>query len=471
MVEFIQKNKIWIAIAAAVLIIAAVLVFRHAGSGSLNEGTAYVETVENLTGQNASLGMINRYSGVIEPQGTWSVSKNSDVDVKEIYVSEGDEVEEGQVLFVYDTTKYEEDLKQAEIDLERLHNEYDSTVEAIAQLEKEKRDASSSEQANYTVQIKEQNLSLKDKELDIEMKEAEIEKLESNIENAEVESGIDGVVKSINEGGSSTSGSGDNSFITVMKVGNYRVKGTVNEQNVGDLYVDAPIIVHSRVNDKTWKGKIVKIDTENPMTSEGGNFMGSNSDSNKSSRYPFYVELDSSDGLIDLGQGEEGASEGIWLPAYMVDRSDPDHPFVWKDSHGKLVRQEVTISEVREELGKVKISEGLTLQDSICIPDPSLSVGMKTAPMSEKPAEEVGEMNDSVEVSPAQTDGMPADMEGSPEGGEVPAGTEESPEGGEAPANTEGASEGEQGSSEDTGALQEDVGAGSGILDKFGGQE
>ena len=105
MVEFIQKNKIWIAIAAAVLIIAAVLVFRHAGSGSLNEGTAYVETVENLTGQNASLGMINRYSGVIEPQGTWSVSKNSDVDVKEIYVSEGDEVEEGEVLFVYDTTK------------------------------------------------------------------------------------------------------------------------------------------------------------------------------------------------------------------------------------------------------------------------------------------------------------------------------------------------------------------------------
>ena len=423
MAEYIHKNKKWIAIMAALLVIAAVLGFRYTGAVSSNEGTAYVETVGNLTGQNASLGMINRYPGVIEPQGTWSVSKNSDAGVKEIYVKEGDDVEEGQVLFVYDTAKYEEDLKQAEIDLERLSNEYDSTVEAVAQLEKEKKQASSSEQAGYTIQIKEQNLSIKDKELDIEMKEAEIEKLEDNIENAEVTSGIDGVVKSINEGGSSSSGTGDNSFITVMKVGTYRVKGTVNEQNISDLYVDAPVIVHSRVNEKFWKGKISKIDTENPTTSDGGDLKGMNSDSSKSSRYPFYVELESSDGLImgqhvyvepDLEQGEMIISEGIWIPDHMVDRTDPDHPFVWKDSHGKLVKQEVTISETREELGKVKISEGLDLEDSICIPEPALSVGMKTAPMSEKPAEKIPESgDDSMEVdgtgeAAEQTEGQSA---------------------------------------------------------------
>ena len=246
--------------------------------------------MENLTGQNASLGMINRYAGIIEPQGTWSVAKNSDVDVKEILVSEGDSVEEGEVLFIYDTSKYEEDLQQAQIDLERLHNEYDSAEETIAQLKKEKNSASSSEQANYTIQIKEQNLALKDKELDIEMKEAEIEKLESNIENAEVKSGIDGVVKSINENGNSGN-SNDNSFITVMKVGTYRVKGTVNEQNIGDLYVDAPVLVYSRVNDDMWKGTIVKIDTENAISSDSGGFVGSGSSDSKSSSYPFYVDI------------------------------------------------------------------------------------------------------------------------------------------------------------------------------------
>ena len=144
MTVFIQKNIRWIVIAAAALLIAAILIIRIRGSGNLIDGTAYVETVENLTGQNAALGMINRYSGIIESQGTWSVSKNNDVDVKEIFVSEGEEVEEGQALFVYNTSKYEEDLRQAEIDLERIHNEYDSTAEAISQLEKEKKNVSSS---------------------------------------------------------------------------------------------------------------------------------------------------------------------------------------------------------------------------------------------------------------------------------------------------------------------------------------
>ncbi len=394
MTEFVQKYKIWIAAAAIIVIAAAAFLFRQAGARGTEGGTAYVETVANLTGQNASLGMINRFAGIIEAQGTWSVNKNADAEIEEIYVSEGEEVEEGQALFVYSTTKYEEDLQQARIDLERLHNEYDSTVETIAQLEKEKKSASSSEQANYTVQIKEQNLTLKDKDLDIQMKEKEIEKLEDNIENAEVKSGIAGVVKSINESGSS-SGNGDNSFITVMKVGTYRVKGTVNEQNIGDLYIDAPVLVHSRVNDSVWRGKITKIDTENALTNDNAGYGTGNSES-RSSKYPFYVELENSDGLImgqhvyiepDLEQGEESTGEGIWLASYMVDQTDPEHPFVWKDVRGRLQKQEVTISEVREELGRVKISEGLSPEDSICIPDGTLTPGMKTAPMSEKPEE------------------------------------------------------------------------------------
>ena len=327
------------------------------------------------------------------------------------YVSEGDSVEEGDVLFEYDTQKYEEDLQQAEIDLERLENDYESTQEAIAQLEKEKRDASSSEQANYTIQIKEQNLGLKDKEIDIEIKKSEIEKLEDNIDNAEVKSGIDGIVKSINESGSDNVGSGNSdAFITIMKVGTYRIKGTINEQNIGDLAVDSAVLVHSRVNNKVWKGKVTKIDVENAISSENNAFTSSGGE-NKSSKYPFYVELENSEGLImgqhvyvelDLGQEDGDNSGGIWIGSYMVDRTDPDHPFVWKDKGGKLAKQEVTIGEEREDIGKVCITSGLALTDSICFPDESLREGMKTAPMSEKPDEDAEETGEAGEVEEEQ---------------------------------------------------------------------
>ena len=226
------------------------------------------------------------------------------------------------------------------------------------------------------------------------MKKAEIDKLEDNIDNAVVVSGISGIVKKINNGDSSGTGSDDNSFITVMKVGNYRIKGTVNEQNIGELTTGAAVLVHSRVNDRTWKGTITKIDTENAVNPQNSGYFYVSSEDTKSSKYPFYVELEDSEGLIlgqhvyvepDLGQDDEDNSPGIWLASYMVDQSDPAHPFVWKDAGGKLKKQQVTITDTMEEIGKVKISEGLELTDSIAIPDGTLSEGMKTAPMSEKP--------------------------------------------------------------------------------------
>ena len=142
---------------------------------------------------------------------------------------------------------------------------------------------------------------------------------------------------------------------------------------------------------------ITKIDTENAINSENGGYFYSGSEETRSSKYPFYIELDNSEGLIlgqhvyvepDLGQNDEDGSPGIWLAGYMVDQSDPDHPFVWKDVNGRLRKQEVAVDETREEIGKVRITEGLTIEDSICMPEEGLKEGMKTLPMSEKPAEE-----------------------------------------------------------------------------------
>jgi HlyD family secretion protein len=185
-------------------------------------------------------------------------------------VTVGQKVKKGDPLFTYDTDKYNDNLAQAQIDLERLNNEKDSINATIAELQKQQKKAKAAEQANYTIQIQEQQLAEKQKELDIQSKQADIDKLNDNIAHATVTSEIDGVVKTIRSGtsnaGASLSGTQDNSFLTVMKSGDYRIKGSINEQNISQIAEGSPMLAVSRTDSSaTWRGTVSKIDTSNPV--------------------------------------------------------------------------------------------------------------------------------------------------------------------------------------------------------------
>lgn len=388
-----KKRKIIVLCAVAAVAVAVGFLIWHAvnrGSGGKDD-KAYVEKVSVLAGNNTQ---INRYAGVVEPQETWSVPQNPDTVVKELLVSEGDEVKEGDLLFTYDTDKYQSDLGQAEIDLERMKNEAETIRSTIEQLEKEKKKAPASEQANYTIQIQEQQLSQKQNELNIQSKQLDIDKLKSNIDNAGVRSRIDGVIRKINRNTSEESSGGEeNAFLTVMKTGDLRIKGTVNEQNISELSEGTPVIVHSRRDEATWRGKIFKIDTENGKTNGAGSLSGGTSgEETASSNYPFYVELDSSEGLmmgqhvyLEMDYGQDEKKEGLWLPEFYLDRTDETHPFVWADNgNGRLEKREVELGEYNGELMEYEIKSGLTDSDALAMPDPSFVEGMRTAPMEEQ---------------------------------------------------------------------------------------
>jgi HlyD family secretion protein len=389
-----QKHIVRILIASGIIAAAATLFFFIRGRSGGGGDTAAVEPVSDFAG--GDLSAANRFSGVVEPQDTWSVQQNPDSTVKEILVKAGDEVKTGTPLLTYDVDKYQDDLAQAEIDLERLNNESASISQTVAELTKQQKSASSADRANLTIQLQEQDLAKKQKDIDIRSKQAEIEKLKTNIANATVTSEADGVVKSVNSaqnsGGaiSSDSGDGDSqALITIMKTGDLRVKGTVNEQNIGELTKDQPVVVYSRVGDQTWKGTIESIDTENAKSQSGGGYAQDGSEETASSNYPFYVKLESSEGLMmgqhvylepDNGQTEKKA--GMYLPEFLIDRSDEAHPFVWADRNGRLKKQAVTLGEYDEENGAYEIRSGLKNTDQIAIPDGTLKEGMKTAPMS-----------------------------------------------------------------------------------------
>ena len=385
-----RKRLVGIALVVLIALLSGFLYFRgrEGADGGDGQNVAYVTSVATLTGQYSSNGVFNRYAGTVESQETKSFNKRDDAEIQEIFVETGDEVKEGTPLFSYDNTKYEEDLAKGEIELERQKNELDSIKTTIDQLEKEKKSASSADKANYTVQIQEQQLNLKQQEYDIQSKELELDRIRDNIAHATVTSDMEGVVKSINKDSGSQSYYGgyggdetENGFIVIMKTGDFRIKGAVNEQNIYDISEGQPVIVHSRLNDQTWRGTVTSIDRENTIQNQ--NMYGEGSGS---SNYPFYVELESSEGLLmgqhvymemDYGQGEK-REDGLWLDEYMIDMTDPDAPFVWADNgKGKLEKRKILLGTYDEEMMQYKINGGLSTEDSIAFPDESLKEGMK----------------------------------------------------------------------------------------------
>lgn len=401
-----KRKHIIIGVLITVVIIAAAaaavwfLVFREPSAAqSAGDETAYVDSVANITGLGSGNGMQDRFSGVVEPQKTWNVELAQDRKVKNIFVQEGEEVALGTNLFEYDTADQEESLNQAQIDLERLQNEIDTTNAQIELLQKEKANASQEDQLDYTTRIQTAQNTIKRDEYDIKKKNVEIEQLKNTIANSIVTCELDGVVKKINEDNSATSSpmgnSGDNNaFMTILATGDYRVKGKINEQNMASVMEGLPVIVRSRVDDeRIWRGTITTIDRENPETdnnSSGGYVsygMGgaSTTSSVNSTNYPFYITLDNADDLmlgqhvyieIDNGQEDGEEKEGIWLDSYYIVQED-GKAYVWAaNDKDKLEKRSITLGELDDVTQKYQITEGLEPDDYITFPSENLKEGM-----------------------------------------------------------------------------------------------
>lgn len=353
------------------------------------EEKVYVSKVSTLLNAGSSMGMQTRFSGVVEPQDTWEVNQKQDKTVKDILVEQGQEVVVGTPLFNYDTAQAESDLSQAQLDLERIDNDITNLSNQIKTLEKEKKAAGADEKLNYTTQIQTAQTDIKKSEYEKKSKNVEIGQLQESIDNATVTSEIAGVVKSINQGGSSMDGSSQ-AFMTILQTGEYRIKGSVNEQNIMVVTEGAKVIIRSRTDStKTWTGTLGKVDTENPNANNnnGGMYVTSadGSSENKSSTWPFYVTLDSSDGLmmgqhvyIEMDMGQEEPKLGVWLDEYMISDIDTS-PYVWADNgEGKLEKRSVILGQHDENLLKYEIADGLTEDDAITFPEETLVEGMAT---------------------------------------------------------------------------------------------
>ena len=383
--------------------------FNGSGQSGSGDTVVYVSKVSVITG--AETAATNRFAGVVEPQETVNVKIESGRKVKEVQVKTGEEVKKGQLLFEYDLSSIEDDLKQAQLDLDRLKNEQISLTEQISTLEAEKKKAKAEDQLSYTIEIETNKMNLKKNEYS-QSKQSEIDKLQSATQNTEVRSEIDGVIQKIDTSkmtsddgdsvddssamdsmSSSDSSSDSSAFITILSTGAYRVKGKVNEQNRDSIVPGEAVIIRSRVDSsKTWKGTMGSIDVNNGTSDDSSNDMyfgmssTSSDDQTTSTSYPFYVELDSSENLM-LGQhvyierdiGQDDQKDGLWLSDYYILDTDTNEPYVWAaNDKNRLEKRYVTLGKHDDDLGEYEIVDGLTKKDAIAFPTEALEEGEKT---------------------------------------------------------------------------------------------
>lgn len=371
------------------------------GCGGKNAEEVTVDSVSNICGMGGS-GLVDRFAGIVSPQGETKVKKTGEGDVKELLVSVGDKVKEGDVLFTYDTEQISLQIQSAQLEISKCNNEISAKKSDKAEIKEAMKSASDDEKLDATYQIQAIDGEIRELNSQIASANNEIANLRKQMDNASVKSPSEGHIQSINEDGGYDEMGNELPFITIVKDNGYRIKGYVNEANVSSLSEGMDVIVRSRVSDETWKGTISMIDLDNPSQSE--NYYG-DSDTAMSSKYPFYVELTDGEGLMmgqhvyiepDFGQIEQADPNQINLPSYYIVDID-DNPYVWaQNNHGKLEKRSITLGDYNEELDTYVVTDGLNPDDYIAFPDETLSEGMhciSAADFSEDEAAIDGELS------------------------------------------------------------------------------
>lgn len=356
-------------------LLAASLLLALSGCSAKETGV-YVQKVADLTAMG-SIGASDRFGGIVVSESVTEIQKDSDKTIAELYVREGDDVSEGQELFSYDTEELQLNLEKQILQVEQLEATIENAKAQIEKLEKELERASSNTKPELFIQLRTAQIEQTESELNLKTKQGEVKKSQHLLENAVVISPVTGRVTAIGDN-SEESGS-DKAYITIQKTGSYRVKGTLNEMQRGNILEGQRIRMESRLNpEESWLGTVSLVDYENPVQGNNNGMYNSNSDEmGNSSRYPFYVELDSSDGMLlgqhlylSVEQEESPQLAGVLLSGTFVAYDDEGNSFVWAEStQGKLEKRMVVTGEYDYMNEMVEILDGLTEEDFIAFPD------------------------------------------------------------------------------------------------------
>lgn len=378
-------------ITAAALTVGGIFIYRKYFSDSEVKGKVFVQKVAEVNSAESFL-VADSFSGVIESQSSKDIKYDTGKTVKNVKVKVGDSVKKGDVLFTYDVDDIKLQIEKAKLEEEEQENDIKSKKGEIESLEKEKAKLSGDAAVANTSQILSLKSDIAKAEYEVKTKKIEIKNLEKSLKNTSVKAPIAGTVKNLKEnlspaGGDEEMGSGDESsdvIMTITRDGELKVKGVVNEQNVGSVTEGTPVIIKTRTDGKSYKGTVKSVNTK-PEKSSGNEYGMEEDEMKTSSKYSFYVEPESTKDfklgqhvIIDLDMGQEDTIEknGIWLYEDFICK-EGEKTFVWvKNDKDKIEKRYVETGTHDDRNGDVEIKSGISDSDYIAYPSKDIQKGM-----------------------------------------------------------------------------------------------
>ena len=347
-----------------------------------DENAVYVQSVKTLSGMGG-IAPGDKFPGIVVSENVTEIHKDGEKTIADVYVKEGDDVVEGQELFAYDMDQLQLTVDKQRLELEQLKATIENYKAQIEELKKGEANAWGSDKLQYTIQIQSTQIDLKEAELNLAAKEKELERSESMLTNAAVVSPVTGRVTGVNENGYDNYGN-PLAFITIQQAGSFRIKGTLGELQRGGIMEGSRMKIVSRTDEsQVWYGTVTLVDYESPSQgSQNDMYIGGTMDPmSASSKYPFYVELDSSEGLLlgqhvylELDSGEEEEASGLSVSAAFICYDEEGNAYVWAEKNGKLEKRTVTVGEYNFMNDTIQVLDGLTEEDYIAFPDETVCV-------------------------------------------------------------------------------------------------
>ena len=334
----------------------------------------------------------DKFAGMVVSENVVEIERDTEKQIQELYVAAGDVVRVNEKLFEYDTDTLSLTIDKQQLELDKLTQQIKDLTTQKTSVEKQiktekakkKKDQNADLLASLDIQLRSVNADLTTANYEKKTKQAEMNYNKDMLKNAVVRSPIKGTVRSVNENGSP--------YITIQQAGAFQVKGMLNELSLGSGIMEGVSVTILSRTDPTasWTGMVSLVDYNSGASDEQDNMFGGGDAMSTSTSYPFYITLDSTEGLL-LGQHvyiQISASavgddllripehyvmdvlmdEETWLTTGTVWGVDPET--------NKLVKVPVTLGEYDPTYGTYVILEGITAESYLANPtDPGVKEG------------------------------------------------------------------------------------------------